>query len=140
MGFFDKAIAQAQQLAEKAAEKTQEGVKAGQDKLEQAQAKRTADAALRDLGAALYLERTGRGSAETAAAVASISAQLAQHEAEHGPIELRPAGVSPADEGPAVPPTPPPAPVTPTSPPAPVPPPAPPAPPAPAAGFSLDDL
>lgn len=134
MGFFDKAIAQAQQLAEKAAEKTQEGVKAGQDKLEQTQARRTADAALRDLGAALYLERTGRGSAETAAAVASISAQLVQHEAEHGPIELRPAGASVAEDGPAVATTTPPAPATTTPPPAPV------TPPAPAGGFSLDDL
>ena len=50
MGFLDKVKATAQQAAEKA----QEGVKTGQAKLQEAKEKRSADAALRDLGAALY--------------------------------------------------------------------------------------
>jgi hypothetical protein len=58
MPLFDKVKAQAGQVAQKA----QEAGKAGQAKLDQAQAKRKADALLRDLGAAVYAERSGHAS------------------------------------------------------------------------------
>jgi hypothetical protein len=55
MALMDKMKAQAQQLAQKA----QEAGKAGQSKLEDVQAKRKWDATLRDLGAAVYAQKTG---------------------------------------------------------------------------------
>lgn len=61
MPLFDKVKAQAGQVAAKA----QEAGKAGQARLEQAQAKRQGDALLRKLGAAVYAERTGRADATT---------------------------------------------------------------------------
>ena len=63
MPLFDRVKAQAAQVAQKA----QEAGKAGQAKLDEMQAKRKLDGLLRDLGAALYAEHAGRGSAATAA-------------------------------------------------------------------------
>ena len=53
MALMDKMKQQAAQLAQKA----QEAGKAGQAKIEDAQAKRRADALLRELGAAVYSQR-----------------------------------------------------------------------------------
>ena len=77
MPLFDKVKAQATQVAQKA----QEAGKAGQAKIEQAQAKRQADALLRRLGAAVYAQRTG---GETTENVDELVAALKAHEAEHG--------------------------------------------------------
>jgi hypothetical protein len=82
MGFLDKAKQQATQLAQKA----QEGVKTGQAKLDQAQAKKKEDALLRDLGAACFAEKTGRGTGETAAEIERLVSELRTHEAEAGTI------------------------------------------------------
>lgn len=144
MSFFDKAKAQAQQLAVKA----QEGVKTGQEKLEASQAAKHADALLRDLGAQVYLQQTGRPTADGAAQVARLTAELQRYEAEYGPLDPTPkAGAAAATPpAPPAPPTagavPPPAYAPPPAPSAAAPPPAPPAPPAPPQGgnFSLDDL
>jgi hypothetical protein len=78
MGFLDKAKQQAGELAQKA----QGGVKAGQAKLDQVQAKRKEDALLRDLGAAFYAEKTGRATGENAAEIERLLAALREHEAE----------------------------------------------------------
>lgn len=86
MGLLDKAKAQAEKLATKA----QEGVKTGQAKLEEVQAKRKADALLRDLGAAVFAEKTGNGTAETAAEIERLVAALRDHETEHGTIDTSP--------------------------------------------------
>lgn len=149
MSFFDKAKAQAQQLAVKA----QEGVKTGQEKYEASQAAKHADALLRDLGAQVYVQQTGRPTADGAAQVARLTAELQRYEAEYGPIDPTPKAGAAAPEAaaatapaPAAPPTvgavPPPAYAPPPAPAAAAPPPAPPAPPAPPQGgnFSLDDL
>ncbi|MHB8287700.1 MAG: hypothetical protein ACYDEY_00380 [Acidimicrobiales bacterium] len=77
MGFMDKVKSQATQAAQKA----QEAASAGQAKIEEAQAKRRADGLLRDLGAAVYAERTGRGTADTQASVDRLIAELQQYEA-----------------------------------------------------------
>ncbi len=82
MPLFDKVKAQATQLAQKA----QEAGKAGQTKLEDAQARRRADAMLRELGAAIYVERSGRGSDDTATEITRLVAELSDFEAEHGPL------------------------------------------------------
>ena len=80
MGFLDKVKAQAQVAAEKA----QQGVAQGQQKLGDLQAKKQADALLRDLGAAYYAEQRAGGGAE---AVAAALARVDAHAAEHGPVD-----------------------------------------------------
>lgn len=86
MGLLDKAKQQASQIAQKG----QEAAKKGQEKLETAQAKKREDALLRDLGAAVYAERTGRGTVETAAETERLLAELRSHEAAKGTIDTAP--------------------------------------------------
>ena len=66
MGLMDRVREQAAQVAQRTAQATQEAALQGKAKLDQAQAKRRADAMFRDLGAAVYAERTGRGGTDTA--------------------------------------------------------------------------
>jgi hypothetical protein len=80
MGLMDKVKAQATVLAQK----TQETARESKVKFDQAQAKRRADALLRDLGAAVYAERTGRSTPETEAQIDKLVADLSAHETEHG--------------------------------------------------------
>ncbi len=82
MGLMDKVKTQAAQVAQRA----QEAGKAGQAKLEEVQAKRRADAWLRDLGAAVYAERRSGPTPETKERIDRLVAQLSRHEAEHGPV------------------------------------------------------
>jgi hypothetical protein len=82
MALFDKVKEQATQLAQKA----QEAGKAGQAKIEDAQAKRKSDAMLRDLGAALYAQRTG-ATPDNSAEIDRLVSELSAFEAEHGPVE-----------------------------------------------------
>jgi hypothetical protein len=79
MGFLDKAKAQAQQLATK-----------GQEKFEQTQSKRKEVALLRDLGAAVYAQKTGKAGAEAAADLERLVSELRAHESEHGAIDTKP--------------------------------------------------
>lgn len=95
MGLLDKAKQQASQIAEKG----QEVVKKGQDKLESAQAKRREDALLRDLGAAVFAERTGRGTVQTAAETERLLAALRSHEAAQGTIDTAPTADQQDDTG-----------------------------------------
>lgn len=80
MGFLDKAKEQASALANKA----QEGISQGQAKLDAQQAKKHADGLLRDLGAWVYAQRTGRDNGEAAANIERIYVELQTHEVEHG--------------------------------------------------------
>jgi hypothetical protein len=86
MGFLDKAKQQATQLAQKA----QEGVKTGQAKLDQVQSKKKEDALLRDLGAAFFAEKTGRGTGETAGEIEQLLSELRSYESEAGTISTAP--------------------------------------------------
>ena len=86
MGLMDKVKAQATQVAQKA----QEAGKEGKAKLDAAQQKKKGDALLRDLGAAFYAEKTGKGSGETAAEIERLLAELRAHEAEHGAVNTAP--------------------------------------------------
>lgn len=84
MGLLDKVKAQAATataLAKDAAQK-------GQAKLDAVQAKRAADAMLRDLGAIVYGQQTGRASATAETDAERLIASLRAHEQEHGPIDL----------------------------------------------------
>lgn len=73
MGLMDRVKTQATGLA-----------KDSKAKLDEVQARRRADAMLRDLGTAVYAERTGRSTAETDSKIDKLVADLAAYETEHG--------------------------------------------------------
>jgi hypothetical protein len=85
MGLMDKVKAQATQLAQK----TQDTARDSMAKFDQSQANRHGDAMLRNLGAVVYAERSGRGTADSAAEIDRLVAEIAAHEAAHG-ISLTP--------------------------------------------------
>ena len=93
MGLLDKAKAQAQTLAQKG----QEAAKKGQEKVQAAQSGKRGDALLRDLGAAVYAEKTGKGTGETAAEIERLVAELRSHEEEHGAVDTTPKADQPQD-------------------------------------------
>lgn len=82
MGLMDKVKASAEMGLAKATEAS----KAGQAKLDAAQAKHKADGLLRDLGAAAYADHSGRGSDEMTKDAERIVGELQAYEAEYGPI------------------------------------------------------
>jgi hypothetical protein len=93
MALMDKMKAQAAQLAQKA----QEAGKAGQSKIVDVQAKRRADGLLRDIGAAIYAQRTGTATGDTAGEIDRLVAELSRLEAENGSLDLSNGG-SPTNE------------------------------------------
>lgn len=82
MGLMDKVKAQAEAGMAIASEAS----KAGQAKLDAAQAKRRADGLLRELGASVYADHVGPTDPEHATDVARLVTELQQYEAEYGPI------------------------------------------------------
>jgi hypothetical protein len=84
MGLIDRFREQAAQVAQRTAQATQDAAQQGKAKFDQAQAKRRADAMFRDLGAAVYAERTGRGGTDTADKIERLVKALSQQEAEQG--------------------------------------------------------
>jgi hypothetical protein len=97
MGLMDKVRAQGSQLAQVA----QDAAREGKVKLDQAQAKRRADALFRDLGAAVYAERTGRGSPDSKERIDRLVDALSRQEADQGlgdPDGKSPSGESPPGE------------------------------------------
>jgi len=73
MGLMDRVKAQAQDLAQQ-----------GKAKYDQVQATRRADAMLRNLGALVYQERTGRSVPDSQAQIDKLVADLSAHEAANG--------------------------------------------------------
>lgn len=84
MGLMDKVKAQ----AEVGLAKASEAGKAGQAKIDAAQAKRKADGLLHDLGAIDYADRTGRGKTGAKKNADQIVKQLKDYEAEYGQLDL----------------------------------------------------
>jgi hypothetical protein len=78
MGLMDRVKAQATEIAQQ-----------GKAKYDQVQATRRADAMLRNLGALVYQERTGRGVPDSQAQIDKLVADLQAHEAANG-INLSP--------------------------------------------------
>jgi hypothetical protein len=76
MGLMDRVREQAAQIAQSAQE--------GRVKLDEAQARRRADAMFRDLGAAVYAERTGRAGPDGADKIDRLIKALSRQEAEQG--------------------------------------------------------
>src|SRR5437763_16979382 len=97
MGLMDRVKEQAAVLAHK----TQEAAQEGKLKLDQAQAKRRADAMFRELGAAVYAERTGRAGTDTPDKIERLVKALQEQEAGEG------LGDAPPPPPPAEPPPPP---------------------------------
>ena len=85
MSLMDKVKAQATQIAQK----TQETARESKIKYDQAQAKRHADVMLRNLGAVVYAQHTGRGAGDTQAQIDKLVGDIKTHEAENG-ISLTP--------------------------------------------------
>src|ERR1700723_1821477 len=99
MGLMDKVRAQSTQLAQMA----QETAREGKVKLDQAQAKRRADAMFRDLGATVYAERTGRGTPDSQGKIDRLVDALSRQEGAQGvrdPGGSTPPGGSPSDSTP----------------------------------------
>ncbi len=80
MGLMDKVKAQATQLAQK----TQEAAQEGKNRLDQAQANRRGDALLRQLGALVFADRTGRGTPDSQAKIDELISTISTHEQENG--------------------------------------------------------
>jgi hypothetical protein len=98
MGLMDRV----KPLATQISQKTQEAAREGKARLDQAQANRQADTLLRNLGALVYAERTGRGAADSADQVSRLVAHIQAHEAENG-INLASQSAPPPPPGPAGP-------------------------------------
>jgi hypothetical protein len=80
MGLMDRVKAQASQLAQQAMDATQEG----KAKLDQVQAQRRGEAMLRQLGAAVFAERTGRGTPDSQAKIDQLVNAISAHEQANG--------------------------------------------------------
>lgn len=80
MGLMDRVKAQATLAAQKA----QEAAQQGKGKLDQAQANRRGDALLRQLGAAVFAERTGRGAPDSQARIDQLVNDITAHEQQNG--------------------------------------------------------
>ncbi len=90
MGLMDKVKAQATQLAQK----TQEAAQEGKARLDQAQASRRGDALLRQLGALVFAEHTGRGTPDGQAKIDQLINTISTYERENG-LNLAQATVPP---------------------------------------------
>ncbi|HSR87177.1 MAG TPA: hypothetical protein VLM11_23595 [Streptosporangiaceae bacterium] len=77
---MDKVKAQANQLAQK----TQVAAQEGKARIDQAQANRRGEALLRQLGAAVYADRTGHGTPDTPAKIDQLISDISAHERESG--------------------------------------------------------
>ena len=84
MGFMDKVKEQASVAASVAKEAAQKG----QTKVEEIQAKRSADGVLRQLGLATYLKEAGRAPSMVDADVANYIETLKDYEADYGTLTL----------------------------------------------------
>jgi hypothetical protein len=82
MGLMDKVKEQASAAAAAAKEAAQKG----QAKVDEIQAKRAADGVLRQLGLAVYLQKTERATPTADGDVAGYIDTLKAYEADHGPL------------------------------------------------------
>jgi hypothetical protein len=80
MGLMDRVKAQASQLAQQAMDATQEG----KAKLDQVQAGRRGEAMLRQLGALVFAERTGRGTPDSQSKIDQLVNDISAHEQSNG--------------------------------------------------------
>ncbi|MDE3064065.1 MAG: hypothetical protein KGJ36_00150 [Acidobacteriota bacterium] len=72
--------------ASAAAAAAKEAAQKGQAKVDELQAKRAADGVLRQLGLAVFLQKTDRATATADADIAGYLETLKAYESEHGPL------------------------------------------------------
>jgi hypothetical protein len=77
---MDRVRAQATQIAQQAQEAAQEG----KARIDQAQAGRRGDMLLRQLGALVFAERTGRGTADSEARIEQLISDISAYESQNG--------------------------------------------------------
>jgi hypothetical protein len=106
MGLMDRVKAQATQLAQATQQAAQQAAQEGKAKLDQAQGGRRGDALLRSLGAAVYADRSGRGTPDSQAKIDKLIADISAHERENGLNLADPQPVVPQPSFPADPPSP----------------------------------
>lgn len=82
MGLMDKVKEQASAAAQAAKEAAQKG----QAKVDEMQAKKAADGVLRQLGLAVYLQKTDRATGSADGDIARYVETLKTYEAEHGSL------------------------------------------------------
>ncbi len=82
MGLMDKVKEQAAAAAKSA----KEAAAKGQDKVAEMQAKKAADGVLRQLGLAVYLQKTNRATASADSDIAGYVDSLKTYESEHGTL------------------------------------------------------
>lgn len=80
MGLMDRVKAQANQLAQM----TQDAAQEGRNRIDQAQAGRRGDVLLRQLGATVYADRTGRGTPDGQAKIEQLISEISAHEQQNG--------------------------------------------------------
>lgn len=90
MGLLDKVKTQAATATATATAMAKDAAHKGQAKFDALQAKRAADALLRDLGALVYGEKSGRPTPAAESDKERLIGSLRAFEAEHGPIDLGP--------------------------------------------------
>lgn len=106
MGIMDNLKSQATQIAQQ-----------GKDRIDQVQTSRRGDALLRQLGATVYADKTGRGTPDSQNRISQLVSTLSAHERDNG-LNLDPTSVpkpSPSDRGPTAGPTTTPGTTTPTT-------------------------
>jgi hypothetical protein len=81
---MDRVKAQANQLAQNAQQAAQQAAQEGRARIDQAQASRRGDALLRQLGALIYADRTGRGTPDTQGKIDQLISDLSAHEQASG--------------------------------------------------------
>jgi hypothetical protein len=102
MGLMDKVKAQATQLAQQ----TKEAAEQGKAKLDQAQASRRGDGMLRQLGVAVFADRTGRGTPDSQAKIDQLINDISAYERENGLNLTDPSSGASVPQSPAFPPDP----------------------------------
>jgi hypothetical protein len=102
MGLMDKVKAQATQLAQQ----TKEAAEQGKAKLDQAQASRRGDAMLRQLGVAVFAERTGRGTPDSQTKIDQLINDISTYERENGLNLTDPSSGASVPQSPVFPPDP----------------------------------
>lgn len=99
MGLLDKVKTQAASATAIARDAAKDAAQKGQARLDSIQAKRAADVMLRNLGALVYGQRTGRASASAESEAARLVDALRDHEQAHGPLDLGPESDATASGG-----------------------------------------
>lgn len=101
MGLMDNLRSQATQIAQKTQGQLNQAAQTGKARIDQAQTGKRGDQLLRQLGAAVYSDRTGRGTPDSQNRINQLVSTISAHERDNG-LNLNQASVpqpsSPSDK------------------------------------------